>query len=344
MNSKTKDESSQSSTSKKNIAVSVVIPNWNGKKFLEACLPSLELQTFKNFEVIIVDNGSNDGSLEYITSGFPDYKIISLPSNIGFSPAVNLGIEKAVGEYIFLLNNDTKVDKKCIEELVKVLEKKKDVGMVAAKMLNFYNPKIIDSAGDYIDVVGHANNIGLGEKDSTEFNKEGYVFLVTGGGSLIRRKMFEKVGLFDNDYFAYFEDVDLGLRAQMQGFKGYYQPKAVIHHIHMATSKRNPEFKEYLQYRNMTQTIIKDFPKGLLLKDWNWLRALLVNLNTVRYLFSVGYGMAALKAELYVITHIFVLLRKRREVMRKKVVSDEYIIENFRRKDFKNPLLKNLFG
>lgn len=330
--------------SKKSPLVSVVIPNWNGKKFLEVCLPSLKIQTFKNFEVIIVDNGSDDGSLEYMLNKFPDYKVISLPKNIGFSPAVNLGIENAKGTYIFMLNNDTKVDKKCIEELVNVLEKKKDVGMVAAKMLNFYKPKLIDSAGDYIDVVGHANNIGLGEKDSDEYNKEEYVFLVTGGGSLIRKELFDKVGLFDDDYFAYFEDVDLGLRAQMQGFKGYYQPKAVIHHIHMATSRRNPEFKEYLQFRNMTQTIIKDFPAGLLKKDWNWLRVLLVNLNTIRYLFSVGYGKAALKAEWYVLTHIFTLLKKRKDVQSRKVVSDEYIISQFRRKDFKNPIMKKLFG
>jgi len=330
--------------SKKNPLVTVVIPNWNGKKFLEVCLPSLVIQTFKNFEVIVIDNGSNDGSLEYILNNFPEFKIIALPENIGFSPAVNLGIKDSQGTYIFMLNNDTKVDKKCIEELVTVLEKKKDVGMVAAKMLNFYNPKLIDSAGDYIDVVGHANNIGIGEKDSAEYNKEDYVFLVTGGGSLIRKELFDRVGLFDDDYFAYFEDVDLGLRAQMQGYKGYYQPKAVIHHIHMATSKRNPEFKEYLQYRNMTQTIIKDFPASLLKKDWNWLRAILVNLNTIRYLFSIGYGIAALKAEWYVLTHISALLKKRKDVQSRMVVSDEYIISQFRRKDFKNPLIKKLFG
>lgn len=324
--------------------VSVVIPNWNGKEFLEVCLKSLKKQTFKDFEVIIVDNGSTDGSKEFIKKYYPDFKIIALPQNVGFSPAVNLGIKKAVGEYIFLLNNDTKVDKKCIEQLVKTLELRKDVGMVAAKMLNFYTPELIDSAGDYIDVVGHANNIGIGQKDGPKFNKEDYVFLVTGGGSLIRRNVFEKVGLLDDSYFAYFEDVDFCLRAQYQGFKAYYQPKAVVYHIHMATSRRNPAFKEYLQFRNMTMTIIKDFPAALLKKDWNWLRVLLVNINTVRYLFTTGYGLQALHAEWYVLTHLYSLLKQRKTIQSGITVSDEYLINQFKKKEFKSPTLKKLFG
>ncbi len=312
--------------------VSVVIPNWNGKHLLENCLPTLKIQTFKDFEIIVVDNGSTDGSVEFVKKNYPEINLIELDHNTGFAPAVNLGIKKSLGEFVLLLNNDTKVDSKCLEYLYKAAIKRKNVGMVAAKMLQMNDPKKIDSAGDYIDVVGHANNIGLGELDGEKFNKEGYVFLVTGGGGLFKKEVFEKVGFLDDDYFAYFEDVDLCLRAQMVGFKGWYEPKAIIYHLHKATSNKNKAFTEYLQFRNLTQTIIKNFPEKLLLKDFNWLKIILVNLNTIRFLTTQGYFLEALKAEGYIIANFFKLLKKRREIQKTKVVTDEYIIENIRKK------------
>lgn len=308
--------------------VSVVIPNWNGLEFLKICLPSLKKQSFKDFEVLIIDNGSSDGSCEYIKKNFPDYKLISLEKNIGFAPAINLGIKNSKGEYIFLLNNDTEVDKRCIEYLVKTADSKKDVGMIAAKMLQFRNRKLIDSMGDYIDAVGHANNIGWGEKDSEKFNKEKYIFLVTGGGSLFKREVFEKVGLFDGDYFAYMEDVDLSFRAQFQGFRAFFEPKAIIFHYHKGTSNRNKAFSEYLQFRNMTQTIIKDFPKELFLKDLNWLKIILVNINTIRFLAGEGYLMEALKAEWFILKNFPKLLQKRKKIQTNIKVSKTYIIQN----------------
>lgn len=310
------------------MTVSVIIPNWNGKHLLKKCLTSLKNQTFKDFEVIVVDNGSTDGSLNYIRKYFSFVKINSLPKNYGFARAVNAGIKISFGKYIVLINNDTEVDKNCIQYLVTAAYKNKKVGFVAAKMLNFYQRNVIDSAGDYIDVVGHANNIGLGEKDGNKFNHAGPVFLATGGGGLFKREVFNKVGLFDGDYFAYFEDVDLCLRAQLKGFKGWYEPKAKIYHIHKATSRKNPGFLEYLQFRNMTQTIIKDFPWVLLKKDFNWLKILLVNFNTIRYLATKGYLWEALKAEGWILLHLPHLLYKRWKIQSSKKVSDQYIIEN----------------
>lgn len=312
--------------------VNVIIPNWNGIKLLKICLPSLRRQTFKDFEIIVIDNGSSDGSVDFIKKNYPEIHLIKLKKNIGFSPAINLGIKNGNGEYFVLINNDTKVDKDCLKRLVEAADKHSEAGMIACKMLNFNQPELIDSAGDYIDAVGHANNIGLGEKDSVKFNHGGYVFLVTGGGSLIKREVFEKIGFFDHDYFAYMEDVDFCLRAQMVGFKGWYEPKAVIYHMHGETAKRNLAFKEYLQFRNMTMTIIKDFPTKLLLKDFNWLKIILVNFNTVRYLAGQGYLMSGLKSEWYVLTHFFKLLKKRQEIQSKIKVPDDYIIENIKPK------------
>lgn len=317
------------------VIASVVIPNWNGKHLLQTCLNSLKKQTFKNFEVVVVDNGSIDGSVEYIEkfkSQMSNLKCIKLDRNYGFAKAVNIGIKHSFSKYIVLINNDTEVDKNCLHFLVEAAKAHPKVGMVAAKMLNFYQKNVIDSTGDYIDVVGHANNIGLGEKDGHKFNTPGGIFLITGGGGLFKREVFDKVGYLDEDYFAYFEDVDLGLRAQMVGFKGWFEPRAKIYHIHKATSSKNPGFLEYLQFRNMTQTIIKDFPSALLLKDFNWLRALLVNLNTVRYLASQGHTLRALQAEGWILLHIPQLLKKRAAIRKSKTVTDQYIIENFRPK------------
>lgn len=317
---------------KKNPKASIIIPNWNGKELISICLKSLKGQTFKNFEVIIVDNGSIDGSVEFIEGKYPEFFLIKLDKNIGFSPAVNLGIRSSKGEYIFLLNNDTKVEKSCMFYLVKALDSHPDIGMVAAKMLQFNNPKIIDSFGDYIDCVGHADNIGFGKIDGEKFNKGGYVFLVTGGGSIFKKEVFKKVGYFDEDYFAYFEDVDFCLRAQLQGFKAWVEPRAKILHKHKATSNKNRSFLEYLQFRNMMQTIIKDFPKELLLKDFNLIKIVLVNINTVRYLWKEGYFLSALKAEAFILKNLFSLLKKRKEIQSNISVDMNRFIENFQPK------------
>lgn len=311
---------------------SVIIPNWNGADLLKICLPSLRKQSYRDFELIIVDNGSSDDSIPVVDKLFPEARVIYLAKNVGFSPAVNLGIQQALGKFFVLINNDTRLDKNCLRFLVEAAKSRKEVGMIAAKMLNFYHPNLIDSAGDYIDAVGHAQNIGLGEKDGVKFSRPGYVFLTTGGGSLIKRELIETTGLFDDDYFAYFEDVDLSLRAQMRGFKCWFEPKARIYHIHKATSNRNKAFTEYLQFRNMTQTVVKDFPKELLLRDFNWLKIILVNLNTVRYLAGIGYLGPALRAELYILANLPKLLAKRRQIQSRRQVPVSYIIENIRPK------------
>lgn len=311
---------------------SVIIPNWNGRHLLKMCLPSLQIQTFKNFEVIVVDNGSTDGSQEFIKNNYPKIKLIELDKNYGFARAVNIGIKKSNAEYLILINNDTEVDKNCLGYLVTAAKVRPEVGFVTAKMLQFYHRDKIDSAGDFIDTVGHANNIGFGQKDTANFNKSGYIFLVNAGGSLFKRVVFDKVGFFDEDYFAYMEDVDLCLRAQFRGFKGWYEPKAIIYHIHKATALKNPHFLEYLQFRNMTQTIIKDFPKTLLLKNFNWLKILLVNLNTVRFLGLHGFIWEAIRAEIYILFHLSRLLKKRRLIQKSIQVSEQYITQNIKYK------------
>ncbi len=314
--------------------VSIVIPNWNGAHLLEHSLSAIQKQTYKTIETIVVDNGSTDGSKDYLKK-FSGVQVIALNKNYGFAPAVNKGILKAKGEFILLLNNDTKMDNRCVEYLVEVLKKKKDIGMVTAKMVNFYNPRLIDGVGDCIDSVGHATGIGIGQKDTGQFDVACEVPLVSGGGSLFRKEVFEKVGLLDEDYFAYFEDVDICLRAQYVGFKAWFEPKAIIAHVHKATSSKNLAFLEYLQFRNLTMTVIKDFPKELLLKDLNWLKIILVNVHTVYFLARQGYLPSALKAEVYVLTHLGELLEKRKIVQSSIRISEDNLLSLFRPKKIK---------
>lgn len=314
----------------KRAETSIIVVNWNGLELLKILLPSIFNQTYQNFELVMVDNGSIDGSIEFIEKKFPKTVMVRLDRNYGFAVGVNKGIEKAKGKYIVLINNDTELDKDCLKFLVDAA-KKREVGFVAAKMLNFYDRNLIDSCGDYIDTVGHANNIGLGEKDEGQY-KSGEVFLVTGGGSLIKREVINKVGVLDEDFFMYFEDVDFCLRAQLQGFKGYFEDRARIYHVHKASSQRNKPLTEYLQFRNLTYTILKDFPKALLLHRLNFIRIFLVNINTIRFLATQGYLKEALKADLFILFHLPQILSKRWEVQSSKVASDEYIINNVREK------------
>lgn len=312
--------------------VSVIIPNWNGKRLLKICLPSLLKQTFKDFEILVVDNGSVDGSSQYVKKNFPKIKVIELKGNGGFAHAANMGIKICTGEYMILINNDTKLGRRCLEYLVKAADFHKKVGMVACKMLKFYQPSLIDSAGAFINSAGQADNIGRGEKDGSSFDNDGPIFFVTGGGGLFKREVFEKVGFFDESFFAYYEDIDFCFRAQMKGFKGWYEPRAVIYHIHQATARKNPARLQYLLFRNMMQTIIKDFPVELLKKDWNFLKIILINLNTFRYLMFKGFLISALKAEFYIFLKLPKLLKKRAEIQNTIEVPISYILENIRPK------------
>ncbi|MFH0936996.1 MAG: glycosyltransferase family 2 protein [Candidatus Daviesbacteria bacterium] len=325
---------------KLSIIVSVVIPNWNGLEHLKDCLPSIKTQTQKSLEVIIIDNGSTDKSVDYIKQYFPDFRIIELKKNLGFAAAVNLGVKKSLGKYIVLLNNDTKLDKNCLKNLLLAAKQHPEVGLVTAKILNFYQKNIIDNAGDSVDIVGHSFTRGFGEKDGTKFNQPGYLFLVTGGGSLIKKEVFKKIGYFDEDYFLYMEDVDFCFRAQLAGFKAWYQPKAIIYHKRMATASKNMSLVEPICFRNMTMNIIKDYPKALLLHRANLIKIILVNLNTIKYLSSKGYFWKAIRAEWYIFTHFFDLLKQRKNIQSLKIVKDQYIINNVLDRKLKIPFTK----
>lgn len=306
------------------LKVSVIIPNWNGKELLKICLKSLIDQNYKNLEVFVVDNGSTDGTVEFINFKFKSVKIIRNKINLGFARAVNQGIKLSTSDFIVLLNNDTRLDSNFLGTLVQSLRERKEVSAVAPKVLSFSNPEIIDSAGDFMNVLGQA--FPRGRSDSKEnWNQGGEVFLVNAGASIYRRVVFEKVGLFEEDFFAYGEDVDWCFRAQLCGFKFWYEPNAIVYHHHKATARRIPKKVEYLQFRNMTMTIIRDFPIGLFLRKLRFILIPLVHLNAILYMAVHGFFKQALMADLWIFFHILKILKDRRSILSNREVSIDYL-------------------
>ncbi|MCK5069109.1 MAG: glycosyltransferase family 2 protein, partial [Desulfocapsa sp.] len=231
--------------------IDIVIPNFNGKVFLRNCLNSLQKQTCTEFSVIVVDNGSTDGSIELLSEEYPKVKVLSWDENRGFSAAVNAGIDAGSAPLIFLLNNDTELDKHCLDELIATAQAKAGYDFFAAKMLNYHERTSLDGAGDAFLRGGVGYRIGTMETDGNYYNTARQVFGACAGAALYRRDFFDELGLFDEDFFAYLEDVDLNLRANSRGKKCWYVPDARVYHIGSATtgSKINP-FTVSLSTRN----------------------------------------------------------------------------------------------
>ncbi len=246
--------------------LSIVITNYNGEEHLKTCYPSLFSQSFRDFKVIMVDNGSSDNSVEYTRKEYPQIEIIKLDHNKGFAEAVNEGIKLSLREietkFILLLNNDIELKPDFLKIGIDTFNSSADISMIAVKMLNYYNRDMIDDCGDFIRALGRAPFArGYGEKDSGQYDKGEYIFGVSAGAGFYRREVFEKAGLMDETFFAYYEDIDLSFRAQLMGFKCYYQPKAVCYHKRGGTiSVATRGFQTELCERNLVLLRIKNYP------------------------------------------------------------------------------------
>ncbi len=247
--------------------IEIIIPNWNGWTMLQDCLASLEKQSSGNFSVTVVDNGSTDASVENIHRRFPAVKCIVLPYNIGFSAGVNRGIEQATAEWMFLLNNDIEAAPDCIEAIENWIENQQGYDCLAVKMLNYHDRQYLDGAGDAYLRGGAGYRLGTMEKDSPLYSTSREVFGACAGAAVYSRRYFERAGLFDEDYFAYLEDVDLNLRAVRRNLKTYYLAEAKVYHIGSATtgSKINP-FTIRQSTKNSLHTLTKNYPASLLVR------------------------------------------------------------------------------
>lgn len=241
--------------------IDVIIPNWNGAEMLQHCLQSLQHQSFKEFTVIVVDNGSTDGSVELLASQFPDVRVVQFDHNTGFSVAVNAGIGHSKAELLLLLNNDMEVASDCLEQLYSAARACQEFDFFALKMVSFKQRDIIDGAGDALLRGGVGYRLGTLELDSGKYSQDKEVFGACGGAALYRRTFFDVVGTFDEDFFAYVEDVDLNIRARRAGLRCLFLSSATVYHIGSATSgsKINP-FTIRLSTRNNLKVLIKHYP------------------------------------------------------------------------------------
>ena len=240
--------------------LTVVIPNYNGEKYIEGCLNSLNKQTMTDYELIIVDNASVDGSMDIINNMCHKADILQLDKNYGFAHAVNVGIEAACCEYVLLLNNDTEADEDFLENMLAAIERSPKIFSVSARMVQMYNHSLIDSAGDLYCGLGWAYSRG---KDSPvcDYNKSSRIFSSCGGAAIYRRSLLLELGMFDVLHSSYLEDVDIGYRARINGYVNVYEPKAIVYHAGSGvTGSRHNDFKVRLSARNSILLIYKNMP------------------------------------------------------------------------------------
>lgn len=250
----------------KNPLISVIIVNWNGREYLPTCLDSLLEQSCTDFETIVVDNGSHDGSLELLHTSYPWVKVVPLSVNTGFAGGNNAGFAVASGKYIVTLNNDTRVDVMWLAELIAPAEANPEVGMVSSRICSFDDPDQIDSLGVAICPDGMSRGSRRLVRFSTlSLAKTEDILLPSACAALYRRAMLDVTGFFDDDFFAYCEDTDLGLRGRLAGWRAVLARDAVVYHRYSRSGGVFSPFKLYLVERNHFWVALKCFPLSMLL-------------------------------------------------------------------------------
>src|SRR5829696_1348305 len=301
--------------------VAVVIPNWNGERFLSTCLGSLREQSFKDFDVVVVDDNSTDDSIALVRRNFPEVRVLPLEENKGFSAAVNAGIRASHAEYVALLNNDTEVDPEWLRSLVEAAKAHPEAGLFASKMLDFYDRRRLDGAGDALRRSGLPLRLGHGELDHGQYDETTFVFGACAGAALYRRDMLDEVGLFDEDFFANCEDGDLSFRAQLAGYRCFYVPGAVVYHMGSASTggKRSP-MATRLGSRNSFSLLVKNLPLSVV----PYILPFFVAGQLGRLITAAVTG--SLRAHLEGLAgawrHLPLMLGKRAEIQKRKKLSD----------------------
>ena len=248
----------------------VLVINFNGVKHLQECLSSLSIQTYQKTKILVVDDGSTDTSLNFIQTNFPTIEILALKTNLGFAKVVNGGINYALDKYqptyLAILNNDTRVDQDWLKNLIRAIETEKNIVAVASNMLFYNDPSLINSQGSKFTFSGHGLDINFKKKRSEVKIMAKYVLASCWGATLLRSETLNKIGLLDENYYAYFEDLDWGYRANLLGYKIVFEPKALVLHKGSAFWE-NYQFKKiYLCERNSLYTIIKNYEFKNILK------------------------------------------------------------------------------
>jgi len=299
--------------------VSVVVVNYNGRHLLEDCFRSLTQQSYHNYEMILVDNGSNDDSISFMKEHYPNVHIVQLSFNNGFAGGTNAGIRTADGEFILTLNNDTIADPHLLKEIVQPMLSDARVGMCGAKML--LPDGRINSTAICISRSGAAWDRGMGEPDHGQYDMAEEIFCPSAGAALYRRSMLDEIGLFDEDFFLFMEDVDLAFRAQLAGWKCFYVPTAQIVHIHGRTANAGSDTAVYYGNRNILWYVVKNFPSWTFLISSPWIIGRFC--GVIPYYLLLGKQRVIIKAKIDAIKGLRIMAGKRKNI--KKIVSDSEI-------------------
>jgi GT2 family glycosyltransferase len=300
--------------------VSIIVMNWNGKHFLSTCLTALRRQAFRDFETILVDNGSEDRSVDFVRQNFPEVRVVALEQNVGFALGNIAGYEAANGDWIVLLNNDTEADAGWLEALHDAIRSFPAAGTFACKMLFYDERNRIDNCGFDLTATGTSIDLGRGERDSEEWFSPRGVFGACGGAVAYRRSMLEGIGFFDPDYFMTFEDLDLSFRAQLAGYECVFVPKAVVYHRYRGTMTKYPARQVYFSQRNIEFAYLKNMPLALILRYLP--HRILHELGAAIYFTRIGAGKAFFKAKLDTIRSLPRLLKKRKEIQKRRTISN----------------------
>jgi GT2 family glycosyltransferase len=302
---------------------SVIIPNWNGAQHLPTCLAALRRQTVRDFEILVVDNASQDASLELLARNYAEVRVIRLDRNHGFAGACNAGLRAGQGEFLALLNNDTEADPDWLAEVLAAFERHPAAGMIASKMLLFDRRHILHTAGDVFKTDGTPGNRGVWHADEGQF-AEGLVFSANGGSAAYRRAMLDQIGLLDEDFFFSCEDVDLAWRAQLAGWQAVYAPRAVVYHKLSATG--GGVTASFYDGRNFIFLLAKDVPGCVWRRHWP--KILGGQFRITRDALRAWRGAAArarLRGQLAGLAGLPKMLSKRRAVQATRHISDSAV-------------------
>lgn len=311
---------------KKQSKVSIVIPTYNGSKLLQKCLASLIKQNIKPYEILIVDNGSTDRtSIDFRNR--KDTKYIRLNRNHGFAKACNIGIKKAKGDLVAILNNDAFPEREWLQNILEAVNRHPEVSVFASRILKFNAPNVIDSVGDYINHELRVLHRGEGELDLGQFNKDEYIYLVPATAAVYRKKYFAQIGLFDEDFNSYFEDVDLSLRGILQNCKYLYVHNAIVKHIGKATSDKIYLTRGFLEVRNSILVWLKNLPIRVLINPIVAWKLTNFYLKLTFQSLKPSNLLLIIKVLLYFVTHARELSTKRKLIQETVVVSNDYLMK-----------------
>ena len=307
--------------------ITVIVVNWNGKRFLGDCLGALRRQDVPGVRILLVDNGSEDGSVEFVEQAFPEVEILPFGRNLGFAEGNNRALERVGTEYVALLNNDAIPHPSWLKNLVRALERHPRAGFAASKMLFRDRPTVIDRAGDGYTTAGNGWLRGRGE-DAGRFGEEEWVFGACAGAALYRSAMLENIGLFDNDFFILHEDVDLSFRAQLRGYGCIYVPDAVVFHGTSASIVRDSPISVYYGHRNLEWVYLKNMPAALIFRTIHL--HLFYGIGSLLFFTLRGRGLTFLRAKFDALRGFPKMLNKRKQIQKKRILTNRQIRGLFR--------------